>query len=68
MTKNTTIFADKQFRIGDELLKIDDLSVHYEYCISYPFRQDVYGNLMAGNLENFTRWGEQWNVIGAHFE
>ncbi|MBC8536423.1 ABC transporter substrate-binding protein [Feifania hominis] len=38
-----------------------------EYCISYPIRQDVYGNLMAKNLEGVTRWGEQWNLIGAYF-
>ena len=38
-----------------------------EYCISYPIRQDVYGNLMVSNLENFTRWGEQWNVVGAYY-
>ena len=38
-----------------------------EYCISYPIRQDVYGNLMVKNLEGVTRWGEQWNVIGAYF-
>lgn len=38
-----------------------------EYCISYPIRQDVYVNLMVSNLENFTRWGEQWNVVGAYY-
>ncbi len=38
-----------------------------EYCISYPIRQDVYGNLMSKNLEGFSRWGEQWNVVGAYF-
>ena len=39
-----------------------------EYCLSYPIRQDVYGNLMVSNLQNFSRWGEQWNVVGAYFE
>lgn len=43
-----------------------DLYVN-KYCISYPIRQDVYGNLMSSNLEGFTRWGEQWNVVGAYF-
>lgn len=38
-----------------------------KYCISYPLRQDVYGNLLAGNLEGVTRWGEQWNVVDAYF-
>ena len=38
------------------------------YCLSYPIRQDVYGNLMVNNLQNFTRWGEQWNIVGAYFE
>lgn len=38
-----------------------------DYCISYPIRQDVYGNLMAKDLEGFSRWGEQWNVVGAYF-
>ena len=39
-----------------------------EYCISYPIRQDIYGNLMVNSLQNFTRWGEQWNIVGAYFE
>ena len=39
-----------------------------EYCLSYPIRQDVYGNLMVNSLQNFTRWGEQWNIVGARFE
>ncbi len=39
-----------------------------EYCISYPIRQDIYGNLMSTKLQNFTRWGEQWNVVGAYFD
>lgn len=38
-----------------------------KYCISYPLRQDVYGNLLAGNLVGVTRWGEQWNVVDAYF-
>ena len=38
-----------------------------KYCISYPLRQDVYGNLLTGNLEGVTRWGEQWNVVDAYF-
>lgn len=46
--------------------KFIDAYVH-DYCISYPIRQDVYGNLMVSNLEGLTRWGEQWNLIDAYY-
>lgn len=39
----------------------------YDLCLNYPIRQDIYGNLMAANLEGVTRWGEQWNVVDAYF-